>query len=951
MSREGVRRDREMGDRGGRGAHRQLGRDGDPSGPSARVSLLEAIQSRRRERESLREGEGDGEGEEEGASVGGGEDPAAARRASRRAERLRREQERAARRQAAEARAKARADARAGRERAEREASEAEARLRRGIEQERAAALRAALSSRSQSGSGAGAGSGPSHLPNPGEGFREFMQRMQAMRGGGGPGSGSGSGSDESGASGNSDDDGDMARQLHRAMERHGGGGIGSGHAAAIAAQEQAMLAQALAASAREAGTSVDLSSLGGRGRGGRPPRLPGMMAQERVLGRLQASNSGLMGLFGGPSSPTAVGPGAHPSSRDGAPLGELATFTRSGVAVKGSPAATRSRGRRDGPSPATSTAASVGVDAPGGEQAEGGEGEEAAEDAVWLKRMHSDGVWRWERYVDADDDEDEDGGSGEDAKGDDASGAGSGAGAGTTTSGGGGGSPDSTDPTGAAAVLAAGYVRGIRADGTLCWVPADEYGAFQAAEYEKAREGASEGGAAKAKATGGAAAGGAGAGLSAEEAAAAARSAALPTPATMERQESVERKMSGISSSSFDRAASLRFEDKVSWFRRQVQQLRIKYEDGRIEVHADRERPLQSVFERFRSLAPRDMRRTFRVKYKGEKGEDAGGLLREMMTQASAKLFDVSSGLFTQTGAAGQAYWINPQSQFANPSHLEYFYFAGRLIGKALLDGVLIQPRLSPVLHKHILGIPVSLSDMEREDSALFRSMVNVLRMDPDDLEYLCLTMSFDEEVFGHRSNVPLVPGGADIEVDWSNRAQYVQLRLRHRLVDSIARQLSHMLAGIYEIVPERLLAVFDHVELDLLLSGLPTVDVSDWKAHTEYDKCTASSKHVQWFWEEVEAMDGAERAKLLQIATGSSRAPAGGFARMTSYDNKPCKFTIRSSGDPIGAGAAAVPFPTFSTCYLRCYLPVYRTREQLRERLRGTLKLEIRKAAFTED
>lgn len=87
---------------------------------------------------------------------------------------------------------------------------------------------------------------------------------------------------------------------------------------------------------------------------------------------------------------------------------------------------------------------------------------------------MHSDGVWRWERFVDGESD-------GDSVRGTAAAGGGSEAGdateavAGVKSKAGAG----SSDPTGAAAVMAAGYVRGNRADGSLCWVPADEYGAF----------------------------------------------------------------------------------------------------------------------------------------------------------------------------------------------------------------------------------------------------------------------------------------------------------------------------------------------------------------------------------------------------------------------------------------------------------------------------------------
>lgn len=41
---------------------------------------------------------------------------------------------------------------------------------------------------------------------------------------------------------------------------------------------------------------------------------------------------------------------------------------------------------------------------------------------------------------------------------------------------------------------------------------------------------------------------------------------------------------------------------------------------------------------------------------------------------------------------------------------------------------------------------------------------------------------------------------------------------------------------SGLYEVIPLDLLSVFDYQELDLLLCGVPDIDVIDWHRHTEY-------------------------------------------------------------------------------------------------------------------
>ena len=50
----------------------------------------------------------------------------------------------------------------------------------------------------------------------------------------------------------------------------------------------------------------------------------------------------------------------------------------------------------------------------------------------------------------------------------------------------------------------------------------------------------------------------------------------------------------------------------------------------------------------------------------------------------------------------------------------------------------------------------------------------------------------------------------------------------------------------GFYDIIPKRLIAIFNEQELELLISGLPNIDIEDLKANTEYHKYQANSIQV---------------------------------------------------------------------------------------------------------
>ena len=76
-----------------------------------------------------------------------------------------------------------------------------------------------------------------------------------------------------------------------------------------------------------------------------------------------------------------------------------------------------------------------------------------------------------------------------------------------------------------------------------------------------------------------------------------------------------------------------------------------------------------------------------------------------------------------------------------------------------------------------------------------------------------------------------------------------------------------------------QELITIFNDLELELLISGLPEIDVGDLRANTEYSGYTAASRVVQWFWECVDEMGKQDRALLVQFVTGTSKVPLDGF------------------------------------------------------------------------
>ena len=60
---------------------------------------------------------------------------------------------------------------------------------------------------------------------------------------------------------------------------------------------------------------------------------------------------------------------------------------------------------------------------------------------------------------------------------------------------------------------------------------------------------------------------------------------------------------------------------------------------------------------------------------------------------------------------------------------------------------------------------------------------------------------------------------------------------------------RLNAFLEGFYDIIPKRLISIFNEQELELLISGLPNIDIEDLKANTEYHKYQPNSLQVNSF------------------------------------------------------------------------------------------------------
>lgn len=316
-------------------------------------------------------------------------------------------------------------------------------------------------------------------------------------------------------------------------------------------------------------------------------------------------------------------------------------------------------------------------------------------------------------------------------------------------------------------------------------------------------------------------------------------------------------------------------------------------------------------------------------ITFKGESGVDAGGLTREWYQVLSRQMFNPDYALFLPVESDKTTFRPNRTSGI-NPEHLSFFKFIGMIIGKAIRDQCFLDCHFSREVYKNILGRPVSLKDMESLDLDYYKSLLWILENDITDV--IEETFSVETDDYGEHKIIELVEDGKNVPVTEENKQDYVKKIVEYKLHASVKEQMDNFLQGFYALIPIELISIFDEQELELLVSGLPDIDVDDWKNNTSYVNYTANCKQINYYWRAVRSFDAEERAKLLQFVTGTSKVPLNGFKELTGVSGV-CKFSIhRDYG-------STDRLPSSHTCFNQLNLPAYSSYETLR----GSLLLAI--------
>lgn len=345
------------------------------------------------------------------------------------------------------------------------------------------------------------------------------------------------------------------------------------------------------------------------------------------------------------------------------------------------------------------------------------------------------------------------------------------------------------------------------------------------------------------------------------------------------------------------------------------------------------------------------------------EAGIDGGGVTKEFLISVTSEAFgnEHQSVLDFTSNEKGLLYpnpiamdrvretlrqlkWTeaDPEWREAMTGTLKRFEFLGRIIGKCMYEGILVDLSFAGFFllkwsssgANEENGYKGSINDLKDMDEELYNGIIQ-LKNYPGDVSELGFDFTINDQISGPREPVKtvtrkLIPNGDQVSVNNDNRPLYISYAARHRLVVQPGQQTSAFLHGLRAIIRPSWLSMFNQSELQRLVGGDSSeIDIEDLRRNTVYSGVyEIGDDHlehptIQLFWKVMASFTDAQRRDVLKYVSSTPRAPLLGFSQLRP------QFSIRD------AGTDETRLPSTSTCVNLLKLPRYSRESTLREKL----------------
>lgn len=322
---------------------------------------------------------------------------------------------------------------------------------------------------------------------------------------------------------------------------------------------------------------------------------------------------------------------------------------------------------------------------------------------------------------------------------------------------------------------------------------------------------------------------------------------------------------------------------------------------------------------------------RAWKVKLLGEGADDAGGVFDDTITEMcqelhsdAVKLLIPTPNSLTEVGYNRDRFLLNPSCTCDND--MEMFMFLGILMGVAIRTRKPLDLHLAPMVWKQLINASLAPEDIEEVDVLYMQSLRGIRDIHESGVDERSFSEIIPIESFETQSAdgsfVPIFPSGHDIQLTFSNRAEYVEKALNYRLHE-MDRQVAAIRGGMGWVVPVPLLSLLTAEKLEQMVCGSEKVSIDMLKKVARYREVEPSDPLVMWLWSVLESFTNEERILFMRFVSGRSRLP-------TNASDISQRFQI------VKVDREANSLPTAQTCFFQLRLPSYSSPETLAERLR---------------
>ena len=334
-----------------------------------------------------------------------------------------------------------------------------------------------------------------------------------------------------------------------------------------------------------------------------------------------------------------------------------------------------------------------------------------------------------------------------------------------------------------------------------------------------------------------------------------------------------------------------------------------------------------------YRSHKPSNFRsstdRPWSVSFTNERGIDAGGPARELVTEAAIDLCTPNCGLVkpVPNGRNEVGDYQDLVIPYPNPKHrdiMEQYKFAGVLIGMAIRTSLAQDFPFPRLVWDYLVSGDVKIErvfEIDHNYKLLIQSLEDAQKSDISEQEFASrfnLTMVVTD--FGG-AECPLTQRGRLEPVTLSTCGEYIALANEYRR-NELKKWLEPMRQGLWENLDFEPDVSIDGYALQFTACGDNELTVEALKAVTS---SSISRKQMDIFWSVVEHLTQEERGALLKFATGRKRLPP------FKHDGYFLK---------IDHGGVQDSLPTASTCFYNLHLPDYSSYEKAYQRIRAAIR-----------